>query len=262
VVIGCLDSFSLVNGRGKQKLLDAGVRVESGILEKECLYLNRRFFTFHEKKRPYLILKWAETADGFIDKIRSPDSGENALQISGNESQQLLHKWRSEESAILIGTNTALQDNPRLTVRGVTGRNPLRIALDRQNIIPASSSIKDKSTPTIIFTSVLPKRTQASSNLEYIQLSFINSTETLVDLLAELYERKIQSVLVEGGAKLLNSFFESGIWDEARVFVSKKTIGEGVSAPDLPAHPSITEVIGEDQLQIYLNTDNKNNRDL
>lgn len=248
VVIGCLDSFSLVDGKGKQKLSQSGIQVESGILEKECRFLNRRFFTFHEKKRPYIILKWAETADGFIDKTRSSGSEEKAMQISSPESRKMLHQWRAEESAILIGTNTALLDNPQLTVRGVSGNNPLRLVLDQHNKIPLGHHLKDGSTPTLIFSSL---RLKNEINLEYVQISFGSSTETLNAVLAELHKRNIQSVLVEGGAMLLNAFFDLGAWDETRVFMAALKAGSGVKAPNKPDLPFSSENVGGDELRIY-----------
>ncbi len=248
VVIGCLDSFSLVDGKGKQKMSQSGIQVESGILEKECRFLNRRFFTFHEKGRPYLILKWAETADGFIDSTRLSGSPEKALPISGPQAQTRLHQWRSEESAILIGTNTALLDNPQLTVRGIKGNNPIRLVIDKHNAIPGGNHLKDQSTPTLIFTSQPLKN---EINLEYIQIPFGSRDETLIVLLKELHKRKILSVLVEGGAKLLNSFFENGLWDEARVFISGNKIETGVKAPNKPDRPYSCEYVGNDALRTY-----------
>jgi diaminohydroxyphosphoribosylaminopyrimidine deaminase/5-amino-6-(5-phosphoribosylamino)uracil reductase len=252
VVIGCLDSFELVNGKGKQKLLEAGIRVDSGILEIECRHLNRRFFTFNEKKRPYIILKWAETTDGYIDKIRATSSNEKALQISSPESHLLLHQWRAEESAILVGTTTALMDNPQLTVRNIPGKNPLRIVLDRENRIPAGNSLKDRTTPTLVFTATA---NPSAFNLEFCQIPFSSQAETINSLLNELYKRNVQSVLVEGGAELLNTFLGNGIWDEARVFISRLKAGTGINAPGKPDLPYTTEKVGADELRIWFNED-------
>jgi diaminohydroxyphosphoribosylaminopyrimidine deaminase/5-amino-6-(5-phosphoribosylamino)uracil reductase len=260
VVIGCLDTFSLVNGKGRQKLEHAGIRVESGILETECRHLNRRFFIFHEQERPYVILKWAETKDGFIDRIRTTASPEKALCISSPQSQVLVHQWRAEESAILVGTNTALLDNPQLTVRLIDARNPLRIVLDRQNRLGETSHLKDRSTATLIFTELdlsSAGNTLSGQNTlpDYQQISFASHAETLQGMMVELYKRNIQSVLVEGGAILLNSFFETGIWDEARIFISKENAGKGVRAPQKPDLPYITEFVGADELRTYQNED-------
>ncbi|HXC06303.1 MAG TPA: bifunctional diaminohydroxyphosphoribosylaminopyrimidine deaminase/5-amino-6-(5-phosphoribosylamino)uracil reductase RibD, partial [Bacteroidia bacterium] len=164
VVIGSIDPFAQVSGKGIEKLVKAGIRVRTGVLETECRELNRRFFTFQEQKRPYIILKWAETADRFMDRIRTFGSGEAPLQISSAPSLQLLHQWRSEEQAILIGTHTALLDNPRLTVRERQGKNPLRIVLDPMNRIPASFHLKDGTTPTLVITA---QPMGSSHNLEY-----------------------------------------------------------------------------------------------
>jgi diaminohydroxyphosphoribosylaminopyrimidine deaminase/5-amino-6-(5-phosphoribosylamino)uracil reductase len=253
VVIGCVDSFSLVQGKGIEKMMRAGIDVKTGVLEKESRHLNRRFFTFHEQKRPFVILKWAETADGFIDRTRHSDT-EPPLRISSPESVQLLHRWRSEEQAILIATNTALLDNPRLTAREQNGMNPLRIAIDRNNRIPATHHLKDGSTPTLILTE---KPEENSLNLEYVKLSFDSREHFLSELFRELYRRQILSVLVEGGASLLNSFFFSGKWDEARVFIAPVEIYEGVQSPEKPASAHSVERLGVDELRIYHNVEDE-----
>jgi diaminohydroxyphosphoribosylaminopyrimidine deaminase/5-amino-6-(5-phosphoribosylamino)uracil reductase len=249
VVVGCVDTFSLVSGKGIQKMHDAGIAVISGVLEAECRELNKHFFTFHEKKRPYIILKWAETADGFTDRLRDNDPALDPLQISSPESKALLHTWRSEEQAILIGTETALLDNPQLTVRSASGKNPLRIALDRNNRIPASHHLKDLSTPTWIISA--ERRAGSGPMLEYLPLDFSTPAETVRKLLALLYSRTVQSLLVEGGTKLISSFFEAGLWDEARVFISPGQIGSGLKAPDKPEGMYTSRSSGRDELRIY-----------
>jgi diaminohydroxyphosphoribosylaminopyrimidine deaminase/5-amino-6-(5-phosphoribosylamino)uracil reductase len=249
VVVGSVDTFSLVSGKGIQKMRDAGITVISGVLEEECRELNKRFFTFHEKKRPYVLLKWAETADGFTDRRRNTDQMQEPLQISSPESKALLHAWRSEEQAILVGTETVLLDNPRLTVRTATGKNPLRIAFDRNNRIPASHHLKDRSTPTWIITD--KPVTGSGPMLEYVPLLFSSPAETIQQLLILLHSRSIQSVLVEGGTQLISSFFEAGVWDEARVFISTQQCGSGVKAPEKPSGIYTSRSSGRDELRIY-----------
>lgn len=224
VVIACRDPFEQVNGKGIEKLKAAGVEVELGILEKEAVELNKRFFTFHEQQRPYIILKWATTADGFI-----AGEGEKRLQISNEYSNRLVHKWRSEEAGILVGTNTALLDDPSLTVRSWTGQSPVRLVLDMTLRLPASLNVFNKEVRTVVFNTV---KQQEEANLLYYR---IKKEESLVpQLLKALHELKIQSVLVEGGARLLQSFIDAGCWDEARLIRNDQLrIGEGLRGPQL-----------------------------
>ncbi len=246
VIIGSLDFNSLVNGKGIEKLTKSGIEVTVGILEEECKELNKRFFTFHQKRRPYVILKWAQTADGFIDIKREVEAPGKPLQISTAESRKRLHQWRSEEQAIMVGTNTALLDNPQLTVREWNGKNPLRITIDKWLRIPDHFHLFDKSTPTLIFTAVDKPSVQ---NLEFVKIDFELSIVT--QILNELYKRNIQSLIVEGGELLLNSFIDSESWDEARVFMSNKKIGKGVSAPVLELQYGDKENCGDDKLFTY-----------
>ena len=246
VIIGSIDTNSLVSGKGIEKLAKAGIDVKIGVLEKECKELNKRFFTFYDKKRPYIILKWAQTKNGFIDNKRTEDNIGMALQITNRESKILVHKWRSEEQAIMVGTNTALLDNPQLTVREVNGKNPLRITIDKWLRIPKSYHLFDKSTPTLVFTAVdMP----SENNLEYVKIDF--DKDVIMQISNELYKRNIQSLIVEGGELLLKSFIESNCWDEARVFISDITIGRGVNAPILNGNPVSKENIKDDKLWIY-----------
>jgi diaminohydroxyphosphoribosylaminopyrimidine deaminase/5-amino-6-(5-phosphoribosylamino)uracil reductase len=248
VVIGSIDSNSLVSGRGIEKLSKAGVDVKVGVLEEQCRDLNKRFFIFHEKKRPYIILKWAQTKDGFIDVKRNEESTSKPIQISNSDSKKLLHLWRSQEQAIMIGTNTALLDNPQLTVREVKGKNPLRITIDKWLRIPKHFHLYDKSAPTLIFTSL---KAEPLNNVEFKQIDF--EKPVIPQILQELYARNIGSVLVEGGEHLLNSFIDSGLWDSARVFISEKTIGKGIPAPVMQLQPSVKENISGDKLLFYQN---------
>lgn len=230
VVVGCIDTFSQVAGKGIEKLQNSGIDVTVNILEKESRFLNRRFFTFHEKKRPYIILKWAQTADGFIDKLPSDKNSLKGVRITNNECQKLVHQWRAEEQAILVGTTTAVLDNPSLTTRLVTGKNPLRLAWDLHNKIEVSSNLKDCSTPTVIFTS---EDYKSSTNIEYHKVQ----NNLLQETLDCLYEKGIQSLIVEGGAKTLQTFIDADIWDEARIFTTEERFMKGVPAPIFPYSP-------------------------
>ncbi len=247
VVIGNVDNNPLVAGKGIKKLSDAGIDVKVGIMEDACRKLNKRFFTFHEKKRPFIILKWAQSADGFIDIKRDEENRGKPIQISNSDSRKLLHLWRSQEQAIMIGTNTALLDNPHLTVRDVTGKNPLRITIDKWLRIPKHFNLFDKSTPTLIFTAI---DEESQNNLEFVKIDF--EQEVIPQILNELYKRNIQSIIIEGGEQMLNSFIDADLWDTARVFISDKKLHKGVNAPKLIASPVVRENISGDKLLFYL----------
>lgn len=248
VVIGCVDSFEKVSGRGIQKLKDAGCEVVTGILEKESLELNKRFFTFHQKKRPYIILKLAQTKDGFIDKLRT-DASEPAQWITNEHARTLVHKWRTEEMGILVGTNTALKDNPKLNVRNWFGSHPTRIVIDRALRLPKNLHLFDQNIPTIVFTE--EKNQKDSSNL-YFQTAQLPSDQ-LDDLLTKLFERNIQSIIVEGGAELMQSFINQNKWDEARVFIGNRFFGTGVKAPHITDHFDQYEKVDDNDLYIAFN---------
>ncbi len=247
VVVGCVDSFSEVAGRGIERMKKAGVDVTVGVLEEESRELNRRFFTFHEKKRPYIILKWAETQDGFIDVIRSAEHP-NAAWITNEISRSLVHKWRTEEMAFMVGTRTVELDNPKLNVRAWNGENPIRITIDRDLSLPNTLNLFDQSQPTIVFTEL---DVDSRPNLEYIKIAF--SDNLLQQVLDELYRRNIQSLVIEGGEMLLTSSIESGLWDEALVFVGDRFFGHGIPAPKLKAKPSEHVFLQESQLYYYQN---------
>lgn len=243
VMIGCRDPFPEVDGKGIEKMKAAGVEVEFGILEIECKELNKRFFTFHTKKRPYVILKWAETAD---NKISSEN--EERLLISNEYSNRLVHQWRSEEAAILIGTKTAIQDNPELTTRIWNGNSPVRLVLDMNLRLPITLKVFNKEVKTIIFNAI---KHEEQENLVYYK---IKKDENIIhQLMNALYELKIQSVMVEGGAKLLQSFIDEGIWDEARVIKNEKLIiNNGLSSPVLTNAFIISEEkILSDKIEVY-----------
>lgn len=252
VVIGCRDPFEAVNGKGIEKLRAAGIEVVEGILEKECRDLNKHFFTFHEKKRPYIILKWAQTADGFM----AGASDAPRLLISNEYSNKRVHQWRSEEAGILVGTNTALQDDPELTNRLWTGPSPVRLVLDMDLRLPASLKLFNGQQKTIIFNSI---RSEEHHNMIYYRL---DKNKSLISQLMEaLYQLKIQSVLVEGGQQLLDTFIQSGSWDEARVITNKSMeTGAGLSAPVLKNTVlHFREQFLQDELLTWLNAGHVNN---
>lgn len=251
VVIGCIDSNPAVGGKGKKRLEDAGVEVITGVLEKECLELNRRFFTYHNSQRPYIILKWAQSSDGYIDLHRT-ETVTTPASISNETSRRLVHKWRSEEQAILVGTNTALLDNPELTVRLTAGNNPLRIVFDRQNRLTPDLKLLDGSTPTLVFTAEANKgKLTTKTNVEYV---FVPDGVSIYNAFCQaLYEKEIQSVIIEGGSLLLNNFIRQNLWDEARVFVSPQMLGNGVSAPKIEFLPQSQTDIAGDKLYHYYN---------
>ncbi|MDR1729336.1 MAG: bifunctional diaminohydroxyphosphoribosylaminopyrimidine deaminase/5-amino-6-(5-phosphoribosylamino)uracil reductase RibD [Prevotellaceae bacterium] len=234
VVIANRDPFPEVCGRGINMLKKAGIEVVEDFLTEKGWELNRRFFTFYTKKRPYVILKWAQTANGFMDVAR-----ENAetppLRISNKITSMPVHKLRAEESAVLVGTKTALSDNPELTVRDWYGKNPVRVLIDRKLEIPQNYRICNKKAPTVIFTEKAPESV-SSSHIEYVEVPFNGPGETLSlkVILEKLYEKKLQSLIVEGGSRLLNSFIRSGCWDEMRVETAMElTVPNGIPAPQI-----------------------------
>ncbi|MTI31787.1 bifunctional diaminohydroxyphosphoribosylaminopyrimidine deaminase/5-amino-6-(5-phosphoribosylamino)uracil reductase RibD [Cytophagales bacterium RKSG123] len=240
VVIGCKDTHPEVGGKGIEKLRVAGIEVKIGVLEEECLKLNRRFFTFLEKKRPYIILKWAETADGFIAR-----ENYDSKWISNEFSRQLVHKWRAEEDSILVGSNTAQFDDSQLNVRDWSGKDPLRIVIDRQLKLNPTLKLFDRSQPTICYN--------LKENREEVNLLFqaLEGKDFLEDMLNDLFKRKQQSLIVEGGSGLLNKFIEKGLWDEARVFKAPTTFGKGIAAPILNGTLVDRFRIDNDQLFIF-----------
>ncbi|NEV93090.1 bifunctional diaminohydroxyphosphoribosylaminopyrimidine deaminase/5-amino-6-(5-phosphoribosylamino)uracil reductase RibD [Psychroflexus sp. YR1-1] len=248
IVIGTLDPFAEVAGKGIQKLLAAGRNVVVGVCEEECEALNRRFFTFHRKKRPYIILKWAETKQGFIAPADQKAGG--IFWITNPYSQQLVHKWRSEEQGILIGTQTAVKDNPKLNTRHWAGKNPTRIVLDKSLKLPKHLSILDTSQPTVVFhhnTSTAENQ----KNLSFEPLDF--ESDLLPQILDKLYQLELQSVIIEGGSKTLQKFIDSDLWDEARVFTGQNEIENGTKGPRLNRQASSTTEIEGDQLNYFYN---------
>jgi len=241
VVAACRDPFFRVDGKGIEKLKKAGIEVESGLMEKEAIELNKRFFTFHQKKRPYVILKWAQTRDRFIAR----ENGDSKW-ISNQYSRQLVHKWRTEEDAILIGKNTAIQDNPFLTSRDWDGKNPIRVLLDKNLRVEEHKNIFNSDAKTLIFNSIEEKMKGTN---RWIKLDELN----LGEVLKTLYEERIQSVMVEGGAQVLNAFIRENCWDEARVFTSEVTFQKGIKHPEINGEVIALENILKDQLTIYKN---------
>jgi len=217
-----MDPNPIVSGKGIQKMIDGGIKVVSGILEEEGALLNKRFFTFQNKKRPYIILKWACTADNFIARDNF-----DSKWISNEYSRQLVHKWRTEEDAIMVGANTAVYDNPRLNVRDWEGRDPIRILMDPNLKVSRSGYLFDKTQNTIVYNH---SKDKSENNLTFVKLGKSNFLKSVFD---DLYTRNITSVIVEGGAFLINAIIAENIWDEARIFKSNQTFGNGIKAPDI-----------------------------
>ncbi len=226
VVIGTVDPFGAVAGKGVARLRSNNVNVRVGVMKEACRDLNKRFFTFHEKKRPYVILKWAQTADGYIDINRKPKAAKRPTWITSEHLRMLVHKWRTEESAIMVGTETALKDNPRLNVRDWHGPSPVRIVIDRNLNLDLDYNLLDNTQPTFIFNNLQNK---TSGQNRFIQIPF--DRDILPEILNVLYEEQLQSLIVEGGRKLLQSFIESNLWDEARVFTGNQFFCDGIKAP-------------------------------
>lgn len=242
VVVCNLDPNPLVAGRGIQKLREAGIRVETGLLAAEGRHLNRRFFTFQEQQRPYVVLKWAETADGYLaGPYFQP------VAISGEVARVAVHQWRAEEHAILVGTRTALHDNPRLNVREWPGQDPIRLVIDKNLCLPPTHHLLDGSQPTVVYTY---RERAGKDHLDFAPLS--EAEDLFPQILADLYRRNVQSVLVEGGPTVLNSLLKDGLWDEARVIRSPRHLGGGVASP----HISLTGLreqfqLGTDEVFVY-----------
>lgn len=249
VVIGTVDSNIKVAGNGIKRLQEAGINVVVGVLEKECYELNRRFFTFHEKKRPYIILKWAQTQDSFIAPTEKEEL--KPVWITNVQSRQLVHKWRTEEQAILVGTQTVIDDNPQLNARDWEGNNPTRIVIDQRNRIPKTAHIWDNKIKTIVFSNENSIPSSANTIVEVIDFQQ-NIAPQIVE---KLYQHQIQSVIIEGGAQTLQTFIDATLWDEARIFIGNSTFGTGKKAPVLNTSLSTKERIGTDELLIIRNYD-------
>ncbi len=241
VVIANHDINPLVAGNGIKRLRDAGVTVIDDVLAMQARELNRRFFTYMEKKRPHIILKWAETSDGFIARKNN-----DSRWISDEYSRQLVHKWRSEEDAVLVGSGTAWHDNPNLNVRDWSGRNPVRIVIDRYLKLGPNQNLFNRTQKTICYNLV---KNETHENLLFISLRPENFLQSVVQ---DLYRQQIQSVIVEGGAQIMNSFIKSGLWDEARIFISPQLFETGVPAPRLSGVLRQTLKLDKDWLKIQV----------
>ncbi|CAL2104767.1 5-amino-6-(5-phosphoribosylamino)uracil reductase / Diaminohydroxyphosphoribosylaminopyrimidine deaminase [Tenacibaculum sp. 190524A02b] len=250
VVIGCLDTNSLVAGKGIERLKKAGCNVVVGVLEEECFNQHKRFFTVQNKQRPYIILKWAESKDGFI----APETKDsrNPVWISNSYSQQLVHKFRAEEHSILVGTNTVLDDNPKLNVRSWYGNNPVRIILDRGLKIPKNSNVFDASIKTIVLKQIDKENNLSLS--ENIIVESIDFAQELSNQICEVLQKhKIQSVIIEGGRQTIQTFIDANLWDEAYVFIGNSKLKKGVEKPNISALQIEEKKIDNDILRIYKN---------
>ena len=246
VVVGMVDPFGKVNGNGINKLRAAGCNVKVGVLEDECRQLNRAFITFHTKKRPYIILKWAESADGFIDGVRGTDN--RPVWLTSDACRALVHRWRAESGAIMVGYNTALLDNPQLNVRAWTGPAPLRIVTDRQLQLPGNLHLFDHSQPTWRLNTI---NNDGDGNLQNVLLPWDN--QMLPALMQKLYDAQINQLIVEGGTRLLQSFIDAGLWDEARIFKGTAKLSGGVAAPKISGKVESLEMVGDVELTTMLN---------
>lgn len=244
VVVGCRDPFAQVDGKGIEKLKAAGIEVLTGVLEADCQWLNRRFFTRVQKQRPYIILKWAQTNDGFF----APED-KSQLWITGEESRRLVHQWRSQEDAVLIGKNTASIDNPQLNTRYWPGKSPKRIVIDRKLELSDQLNVYDQSVETLIFNEV---KTDIDKKVKYIALEDFDRFVPQY-ILFQLYLQDIQSVIIEGGAHTLNSFINEGLWDEARVFTGEVVLRHGIKAPCINGISSPELLLGTDRLKFFYN---------
>ncbi|QED36377.1 bifunctional diaminohydroxyphosphoribosylaminopyrimidine deaminase/5-amino-6-(5-phosphoribosylamino)uracil reductase RibD [Antarcticibacterium arcticum] len=253
VIIGTIDPFAKVAGKGIKKLMDAGCEVTLGVLDKECQALNKRFFTFHKKQRPYIILKWAQTRDGFI----APETRDSRkpVWITGALSNQLVHKWRSEEQGILIGTNTAVEDDPKLNTRLWDGPDPTRIIIDKNLRTPIDSCVYDQSVKTIFICAKHQAKDvqidQGKHQLIFAEIDF--EAEIASQICEILCRHEIQSVIIEGGTRTLQTFIQAGLWDEARIFTGNIDFKSGVKAPEFQGNFKEQYRTGVDTLMIYSN---------
>lgn len=242
VVIGVLDSHDKVDGKGLKIIEEAGIQTKYNILKQESYWVNKRFFTFHEKKRPYIILKWAESSDGFLDQDFKP------TEISNSISRQWVHQLRAEENAILVGKNTAINDNPNLTVRDVYGKNPTRIVIDLKLEIPQNFKLYNKEAPSIIFNEI---KDEIKDNIKFVK---INKENILHELLGSLYQNQIQSLIVEGGRHTLQQFINAHLWDEAFIIkANDKILKNGTKAPVIQAEISEIGNLRNNQLFHFQN---------
>ncbi|QLE00266.1 bifunctional diaminohydroxyphosphoribosylaminopyrimidine deaminase/5-amino-6-(5-phosphoribosylamino)uracil reductase RibD [Galbibacter sp. BG1] len=253
VVIGTLDSHEKVCGRGVQKLMEAGCNVTIGVLEDECKASNKRFFTFHEQKRPYIILKWAQSNDGYLSPLPNPEQERKPIWITNQLSRQVVHKWRTEEHAILVGTSTVIMDNPKLNSRDWKGNSPIRFVLDKTLKTPNTSHVWNDSITTVF---LMDEKTNApKTSFKNITFEAINYDMEIAGQIATvLYENNIQSIIIEGGARTLQTFIDANLWDEARIFKGQIDFNDGTLAPRLQ-NRALEEKhhLGDDTLEIFKN---------
>ena len=247
VIIGDTDPNPRVAGTGIEKLRQIGIQVKAGLLANEARQLNKRFYTFHEKKRPWVMLKWAQSADGYVDKDRAPGDKIGPNWITDEISRALVHRWRSEEQAIMVGTQTVVMDNPTLNVREWSGKSPLRIVPDYKHRLDKACNIFNKESKTCIINDT---DEYDDGHLTWIK---IDKKNMLTGLMEFLYKNEIQSLMIEGGTRLLSSFIYSGLWDEARVFTGNKHFISGVKSPLINMLPDFSEYIRDNRLDVYIN---------
>lgn len=244
VVVGTIDPNEKVAGKGIEKLQKAGVDVTVGVIEKKCMALNKRFFTYHNLKRPFIILKWAESSDGFLAPEQKKEK--KPVWITHVYSRQLVHKWRTEEGAILVGTTTVLEDNPQLNSRDWFGKNPIRIVIDRLGKISSDFEVKNKLQKTIVFT----EQENSSSDENLIYEKCIFDSQLTTKIMYFLFQKGIQSVIIEGGQKTLQMFIDNDLWDEARIFKGKNIFIKGKKAPVISGKTLMQKNSLNDQLLI------------
>lgn len=248
VVVGTVDTSEKVSGNGIRILKESGCEVVTGVAEDECRWLNRRFFTFHEKKRPYIILKWAQSADGFLDMERSGGSESRPQWITGNAERMLVHRWRAAEQSILTGAGTVRADNPRLNVREWNGKDPVRLVLSRSGNLDSKSNMFQAPGTNIVFTHNPQADIQGA-----VMIRLNDEKNSAVQVADYLYSSKIQSVIVEGGAQVLNHFIETGMWDEARIFRGKDFYKRGPEAPEISGKRIKRVLFSKSSLEIIIN---------
>ncbi len=248
VIIGAVDPHPKVSGRGINMLKEAGINVNVGISEQLCKTINRRFYTFYEKKRPFIMLKWAQTTDGFVAPEEDKHCGSRPFWIINKTDRMLVHKWRAEEQAIMVGTNTAKKDNPFLDCRNWSGKKPTRIVLDKTLQLNTKLHLFNKHAPTLVFNAT---HNETKNNIEYIAAAFNHSL--LNQIMTNLYNKRIKSVMVEGGTILINSFLKDNLWDEARVFISDQQLEKGCLAPKINQAPLHKEKLDSSCLNTYIN---------
>jgi|ERR1035437_1409631 diaminohydroxyphosphoribosylaminopyrimidine deaminase/5-amino-6-(5-phosphoribosylamino)uracil reductase len=247
VVIGTIDTSEKVSGEGVTRLREAGCEVKSGILEADCRRLNRRFFTFHEKGRPYITLKWAKSADGYLDIIRSGDHKREPTWITGKPEKVLVHKWRASEQAILVGAGTVRADNPRLNVREWKGSDPLKLILSSSGSLNIGSPVNNTNKKTVVFT-----HNSTAGIPDVVKVMLKEGKHSSAQICEYLYSSGIQSLFIEGGAEVLNHFISTGLWDEARVFTGEEHFREGVKAPVISEVLFSKTIFSGSILEIYL----------